>query len=145
MVSDSTATECTAVSTCPVAPNPISNVSARNVQDLFHHVLAVLHDSTYNQVNADALRAEGPRIPLLGWPDGEAEGAAEALAQSAGRGRDLARLLDPENASAWRHPRRVTPGDRDHRRARHDGRAQHGGRRFRVDGWMGGITDRERP
>ena len=67
-----------------------------NVQDLFHHVLAVLHDSTYNQVNADALRAEGPRIPLLGWPDGEAEGAAEALAQSAGRGRDLARLLDPE-------------------------------------------------
>ena len=65
-----------------------------NVQDLFHHVLAVLHDSTYNQVNADALRAEGPRIPLLGWPDGEAEGAAEALAQSAGRGRDLARLLD---------------------------------------------------
>ena len=66
-----------------------------NVQDLFHHVLAVLHDSTYNQVNADALRAEGPRIPLLGWPDGEAEGAAEALAQSAGRGRDLARLLDP--------------------------------------------------
>ena len=65
-----------------------------NVQDLFHHVLAVLHDSTYNQVNADALRAEGPRIPLLGWPDGEAEGAAEALAQSAGRGRDLARLLE---------------------------------------------------
>ena len=25
-----------------------------NAQDLFHHVLAVLHDSTYNQVNADA-------------------------------------------------------------------------------------------
>ena len=65
-----------------------------NVQDLFHHVLAVLHDSTYNQVNADALRAEGPRIPLLGWPDGEAESATEALAKSAARGRQLALLLD---------------------------------------------------
>ena len=67
-----------------------------SVKDLFHHVFAVLHDSTYNQVNADALRAEGPRVPLPGWPDGEAEGAAEALAQSSARGRDLARLLDPE-------------------------------------------------
>ena len=65
-----------------------------NVQDLFHHVLAVLHDSTYNQVNADALRAEGPRIPLLAWPDGGAEGAAETLAKSAARGCQLARLLD---------------------------------------------------
>ena len=65
-----------------------------SVKDLFHHVFAVLHDSTYNQVNADALRAEGPRVPLPGWPDGEAEEAAEALAQSAARGRDLARLLD---------------------------------------------------
>ena len=65
-----------------------------NAQDLFHHVLAVLHDSTYNQVNADALRAEGPRIPLLGWPDGESESAAGALVKSAARGRQLAQLLD---------------------------------------------------
>ena len=65
-----------------------------NAQDLFHHVLAVLHDSTYNQVNADALRAKGPRIPLLAWPDGETEGAAEALAKSAERGCQLARLLE---------------------------------------------------
>ena len=66
------------------------------VEDLFHHILAVLHDPTYNQVNADALRAEGPRIPLPGWPDGEADDAAETLAASAARGRELARLLDPE-------------------------------------------------
>ena len=39
---------------------------------------------------------EWPRIPLPGWPDGEAEGAAEAFAASAVRGRELARLLDPE-------------------------------------------------
>ena len=67
-----------------------------NAQDLFHHVLAVLHDSTYNQVNADALRAEGPRIPLLGWPDGESESAAGALVKSAARGRQLAQLLDAD-------------------------------------------------
>ena len=67
-----------------------------SVEDLFHHILAVLHDPTYNQVNADALRAEGPRIPLLGWPDGEADSAANSLATSAARGRELARLLDPE-------------------------------------------------
>ena len=66
-----------------------------SVEDLFHHILAVLHDPTYNQVNADALRAEGPRIPLSGWPDGGEE-AAETLASSAARGRELARLLDPE-------------------------------------------------
>ena len=75
------------------AQSYLKHLSA-SVKDLFHHVFAVLHDSTYNQVNADALRAEGPRVPLPGWPDGEAEDAAEALAQSAARGRDLARLLD---------------------------------------------------
>ena len=66
-----------------------------SVEDLFYHVLSVLHDTTYNQANADALRAEGPRIPLPGWPDGKADGAAAALARSAARGRELAALLDP--------------------------------------------------
>ena len=69
-----------------------------NAMDLFHHALAVLHDPTYNQLNADTLRAEGPRIPLPGWPNGTAEGAAEAFARSADRGRHLATLLDPETA-----------------------------------------------
>ena len=67
-----------------------------NAMDLFHHALAVLHDPTYNQLNADTLRAEGPRIPLPGWPNGEAEGAAEEFTRSAARGRHLATLLDPE-------------------------------------------------
>ena len=39
---------------------------------------------------------EWPRIPLPGWPEGTAEGAAEVLARSAARGCELARLLDPE-------------------------------------------------
>ena len=69
-----------------------------NTIDLFHHTLAVLHDPTYNQLNADTLRAEGPRIPLPGWPNGGSEGAAEEVARSAARGRHLAVLLDPERA-----------------------------------------------
>ncbi len=66
------------------------------VEDLFHHVLAVLHDPAYRKANAGALRMEWPRLPLPGWPDGGAKGAAEELAQSAARGRGLAALLDPD-------------------------------------------------
>ena len=61
------------------------------VEDLFHHVLATLHDPAFREANAGALRMEWPRIPLPGWPDGESEGAAEALAGSADYG--------------WRRPR----------------------------------------
>ena len=73
-----------------------------SVEDLFHHVLATLHDPAYREANADALRMDWPRIPLPGWPTPGSAGilpasaATEALAQSAARGRDLAALLDPE-------------------------------------------------
>ena len=66
------------------------------VEDLFHHALAVLHDPAYRAANAGALRMEWPRIPLPGWPEGNAPGAAADLAASAARGRELAALLDPE-------------------------------------------------
>ena len=67
------------------------------VEDLFHYVLAVLHDPSYRTANAGALRMEWPRIPLPGWPDGDTPGAAEELmASSAARGRELAALLDSE-------------------------------------------------
>ena len=66
-----------------------------DVEDLFHHVLATLHDPAYREANAGALRMEWPRIPLPGWPDG---GNVEALAESAARGRELAALLDPETS-----------------------------------------------
>ena len=66
------------------------------VEDLFHHVIAVLHDPAYREANAGALRMEWPRIPLPGWPDGDAGGAADELAASAARGRELAALLDSE-------------------------------------------------
>ena len=67
-----------------------------SVEDLFHHVLAVLHDPAYRETNAGALRMEWPRIPLPGWPDGDASEAAETLARSAAHGRELAALLDPD-------------------------------------------------
>ena len=84
-----------------------------DVEDLFHHVLATLHNPAYREANAGALRMEWPRIPLPGWPadesntnarkprigpSGQVGGmeAAKALAQSAARGRQLAALLDPD-------------------------------------------------
>ena len=73
-----------------------------SVEDLFHHVLAVLHDPAYREANADALRMDWPRIPLPGWLTPGSAGilpasdAAQALAQSAAHGRQLAALLDPE-------------------------------------------------
>ena len=69
--------------------------SGADVEDLFHHVLTTLHDPTYREANAGALRMEWPRIPLPGWPDGGGKGAV-ALAESAARGRALAALLDPD-------------------------------------------------
>ena len=79
----------------PTAQRYLKHLSA-TVEDLFYHVLATLHDPTYRQANAGALKMEWPRIPLPGWPNGEADGAADSLTASAARGRELARLLDPD-------------------------------------------------
>ena len=64
------------------------------VEDLFHHVLAVLHDPAYREANAGALRMEWPRIPLPGWLDGGTDASAAELARSAARGREIAAVLD---------------------------------------------------
>ncbi len=66
------------------------------VEDLFHHVLATLHDPAYRDANAGALRMGWPRIPLPGWPDDGDRNAAAVLANSAAHGRELAALLDSE-------------------------------------------------
>ena len=79
----------------PAAQSYLERLDA-GVEDLFHHVLAVLHDPAYREANAGALRMEWPRIPLPGWPDGDQDGAADELAESAARGRQLAALLDPD-------------------------------------------------
>ena len=65
-------------------------------EDLLNHMIAVLHDPSYREANAGALRMEWPRIPLPGWPEGDDPSAVHELAASAKRGRELARLLDTE-------------------------------------------------
>ena len=67
-----------------------------SVEDLFHHIVATLHDPTYRSGNAGALQMEWPRIPLLGWLDGDDQDASAALAASAAKGRELAALLDSD-------------------------------------------------
>ena len=79
----------------PAAERYLDRLGA-GVEDLFHHVLAVLHDPAYREANAGALRMEWPRIPIPGWPDGDEDGAADDLAAAAARGRELAALLDSD-------------------------------------------------
>ena len=68
-----------------------------SVEDLFHYTLGILHDPVYRTANVGALRMEWPRIPLPGWPTGEAQGVAEEFARTAEKGRRLAALLDSGN------------------------------------------------
>ena len=79
----------------PDAETYLERIGA-DVEDLFHHVLAVLHDPAYREANAGALRMEWPRIPLPGWPDGGSDGDAAELLESAARGREIAALVDSD-------------------------------------------------
>ena len=81
------------------AQSYLDRVGAR-VEDLFHHVIATLHSPNYRIANAGALRMDWPHIPLPGWPDGVDDGAADALAESAAWGRQLAALLDSDTPVA---------------------------------------------
>ena len=69
-----------------------------NVEDLFFHALATLHDPTYLKENASGLQLGWPRIPLPGWPNGQHHDAVDLLAASSSRGRALAELLDVDTA-----------------------------------------------
>ena len=71
-----------------------------SVEDLFYHVLAVLHDPEYRKTNTGGLKMGWPRIPLPGWATGKVKNVAEGIAQSAERGRKLAELLDPDTPVA---------------------------------------------
>ena len=77
-----------------------------DVEDLFHHVLATLHNPAYREANAGALRMEWPRIPLPGWPDGESDGAAAALAASAARGANWCGCSTPKRPRRASHKAR---------------------------------------
>ncbi len=68
------------------------------VEDLFYHVLFVLHDPNYLDLHSDSLSMGWPRIPLPDWPKGSSSDARESIISSAENGRRLARLLNPESA-----------------------------------------------
>ncbi len=57
-------------------------------EDLFFHIVAVLHAPLYREENAGALRQDWPRVPL--------PKTAQVLRSGAGLGRKIAALLDPE-------------------------------------------------
>lgn len=78
-----------------VAENYLKRIGA-DVEDLFHCVLSVLHDPAYREANNDALRMDWPRIPLPGWPDGEADGTVATFTDLMTRGRKIAAFLDPD-------------------------------------------------
>ena len=122
----------------PAAERYLDRLGA-GVEDLFHHVLAVLHDPAYREANAGALRMEWPRIPLPGWPDGDEDGAADELAASAARGRELAALLDSDTPVPGVTTGALRPEAANGRGAVDDGRRQHGGRRLRADGGLGPL------
>ena len=67
-----------------------------SVEDLFHYVLAVLHDPAYRAANAGALRMDWPRIPLPGWP---LPGSAGSLPASAAMRKPWPAL--PHVAANW--------------------------------------------
>ena len=89
------------------------------VEELFHHVLAVLHDPAYREANAGALRMEWPRIPLPGWPDGDTRRRGGGAGGVGGTRARAGRAAGLGHARSWHHDRSATPGDRGHRRARH--------------------------
>jgi hypothetical protein len=82
----------------PTGPQPNLTRFARDylaglkcgAEELFFHLVAVLHAPAYREENAGALRQDWPRVPL--------PGTAKVLRAGAALGRQLAALLDPETA-----------------------------------------------
>lgn len=60
----------------------------RGAEDLFYHVVAILHSPAYRLANQGALRQDWPRVPL--------PADAAALTVSANFGREIAALLDAD-------------------------------------------------
>ena len=114
------------------------------VEELFHHVLAVLHDPAYREANAGALRMEWPRIPLPGWPGGDAPGAADELRAVGATGPGVGRAAGPGDAGGGRNRRNAAPGTGGHRRPVHRRRTQHDRRGLRPDRRLGALRNRRR-
>ncbi len=71
----------------PFARDYLAGLSAQP-EDLFFHIVAILHAPAYRTENAGALRQDWPRVPL--------PKDADTLRAGAALGRQIAALLDPE-------------------------------------------------
>jgi len=71
-------------------------------EDLFFHIVAVLHAPFYREENAGALRQDWPRVPL--------PADAKTLRAGAALGRQVAALLDPETSVPGVTDLKVRPG-----------------------------------
>ena len=109
------------------------------VEDLFHHALAVLHDPAYREANAGALRMEWPRIPLPGWPDGDAPGRRRRAARLRRPGPGVGRAAGPGDAGGGGDRRGAAPGVGGHRRPIHRRRTEHDRRRLRGHRRLGPL------
>ena len=100
------------------------------VEDMFHHVLATLHDSTYREANAGA--------SANGMAAYSAAGLAARYSQRRGGGNRpvgrararTGRAAQSRNSRPRSHAGAAEAGDCHHRRPRRLRRAQHGGRGF---------------
>ena len=127
----------------PAAQRYLKHLGA-TVEDLFYYVLTILHDPAYRKANAGALKMEWPRIPLPGWPDGEADDAARNARCISGARPRTGPPTRPRSARIGRYAKHVAPGNRRYRRARHHRRPQHDRRRFRPHRWLGPLRNRRR-
>jgi len=73
-----------------VAREYLVGIGVDDAADLFYHCVAIPHAPLYRRENADALRQDWPRIPL--------PADAETLHASAELGREVATLLEPQQA-----------------------------------------------
>ena len=92
----------------PAAAKYLSALGS-NVDDLLHHVLATLHDPEYRTANVGALLVEWPRIPIPGWPEGRPKDSVETFLASANKGREIARLLNPDSPVSGVTAGRLSP------------------------------------
>ena len=109
---------------------------------LFHHVLAVpcTIPVTYNRLKRGRASGwSGRASRCRAGRTAGAQDAADALARSAARGRELAALLDPDTPVPGVTRALAEAGNRGYRRPRHRRRAQHGGRGFRGDRRLGPL------
>ncbi len=68
----------------------LADIGADDASDLFYHCAVIPHAPLYRRENADALRQDWPRIPL--------PADADTLHASAALGRQVATLLEPQQA-----------------------------------------------